>query len=71
MRANMELPAANGSLQAVHFAHKFEHKTGRRFAPYLIRRVSLFNIALAHHNYTIGYFGRFFLIVGHKNAGEF
>lgn len=44
MCANMELPAANGSLQAVHFAHKFEYKTGRWFAPYLIRRISLFNI---------------------------
>ncbi len=71
MRANMELPAANGSLQAVHFAHKFEYKTGRWFAPYLIRRISLFNIPLTHHHYTIGYFGRLFLVVGHEHAGEF
>ena len=39
--------------------------------PYLIRCVSLFNIALTHHHYTISYFGRLFLVVGHEHAGEF
>ena len=71
MCANVELPAANGSLQAVYLAHKLQHKTSRRFTPYLIRCVSLFNIALTHHHYTISYFGRLFLVVGHEHAGEF
>lgn len=27
--------------------------------------------SLTHHHYTIGYFGRLFLVVGHEHAGEF
>ncbi len=72
MCANMELPAANGSLQAVHFAHKFEHKAGRWFAPYLIRRISLLDIAPGSsplHDRLL----RSLLpsVMGHEYAGKF
>lgn len=71
MGADVELAAANGALQAVNFAHKLEHKTGRRFTPDAFRRIGLFDVALAHYHYPISDFHRLFTVVGNKHAGEF
>ena len=70
MCAHVELAAANRPLQAVNLPHKFQHKTGSRFAPNLIRRISLLDMTLTHHHHAIGNFRRFFLVVGNKHAGE-
>src|SRR5450755_5723 len=67
---NIGFSAVNAAVKQVHIAEEVIHKWGGRMVIDFVRSAHLLDVSVVHHHDTVGKFERFFLIVGHEEAGD-
>ena len=68
--AHAQAASLDASVEEVHRAKEVGDELGGGAVEQVFRFAVLLDMPLVHHHHAVGHFERFFLVVGHKQAGD-